>query len=248
MVKKRLTKRNILIFVLIIIVVAAVVIWKYLTPYAPEEKAETALISGGGVTVEQNDNWISFEPTITRGTSIIFYPGGLVEPEAYSPLAKELAAAGHPFYIAKMPLNLAVTKGDAAEEIIRVHPKESFVIGGHSLGGVMASRYAVEHSDQLEGVFYLASYPDEKGNLRNTTLSALSILGTRDRVVDRGNYNKGRSFLPDNTVYYSIEGGNHGQFGSYGPQKGDGEPSITEEEQQNRTANALIDWLGNLRE
>lgn len=52
-----------------------------------------------------------------------------------------------------MPLNLAVTKGDAAEEIIRVHPKQSFVLGGHSLGGVMASRYAIEHADQLEGVF-----------------------------------------------------------------------------------------------
>lgn len=94
---------------------------------------------------------------LLKVASIIFYPGALVKPEAYSPLAKGIAAAGHPFYIAKMPFNLAVTKGDAAEEIIRVHPKQSFVLGGHSLGGVMASRYAVEHADQLEGVFFLAS-------------------------------------------------------------------------------------------
>lgn len=111
MLKRRITKRRVAIFVLIILVVAGLLIWKYLTPYAPAQEAETALISSGGVTVEQNDNWISFEPSITKGASIIFYPGALVKPEAYSPLAKSVAAAGHPFYIAKMPFNLAVTKG-----------------------------------------------------------------------------------------------------------------------------------------
>lgn len=85
---------------------------------------------------------------------MIFYPGALVEAEAYAPLARKIAAAGHPFYIARMPLNLAVIKGNAAEEIIRVHPKQSFVLGGHSLGGVMASRFAADHADQLEGVFF----------------------------------------------------------------------------------------------
>lgn len=247
MLKKRITKSRIAISVLIILVVAGLFIWKYLTPYAPAEEAETALISSGEVTVEQNENWISFEPSITKGASIIFYPGALVKPEAYSPLAKSIAAAGHPFYIAKMPLNLAVIKGDAADEIIRVHPKQSFVLGGHSLGGVMASRYAIEHADQLEGLFFLASYPDEKGSLRETTLSVLSVVGTEDQVIDRDSYNKGRSYLPDNTVYSSIVGGNHAQFGSYGPQKGDGEATISEEEQQNDTVRAMLDWLGNLR-
>ncbi|MNO32844.1 Alpha/beta hydrolase family protein [compost metagenome] len=247
MMKKRITKRRIGLIALIILVIAGLLLWRYITPYTPAEKAETALISGGGVTVEQNDNWISFEPSITKGTAVIFYPGGLVEAEAYSPLARGVAAAGHPFYIAKMPLNLAVTKSKAAEEIIRVHPNLSFVLGGHSLGGVMASRYAAEHSDQLEGVFFLASYPDEQGSLRKTTLSVLSVLGTEDQVMNRESYSKGRSYLPDNTVYSSIVGGNHAQFGSYGPQKGDGKATISEEKQQNDTVRAMLDWLGNLK-
>lgn len=240
-------KRRIITGLILVLAVAGLFIWRYLTPYAPEERAVTALVSGGGVTVEQNDNWISFEPSVTLGTAVIFYPGGLVEAEAYAPLAKRVASAGHPFYIARMPLNLAVIKGDAASEIIRVHPQQSFVLGGHSLGGVMASRYASEHSDQLEGIFFLASYPDEKGSLKDTTLSVLSLLGTEDKVVDREKYNEGRSYLPGNTVYFSILGGNHAQFGSYGPQKGDGEATITEEEQQTRSARAILDWLGNLR-
>ncbi|MEK5235814.1 alpha/beta fold hydrolase [Paenibacillus sp. FSL L8-0470] len=245
--KKRITRRSILIALLLFLIVAGFLLWKYLTPYTPAEKAESALVSAGGVSVEQNDNWISFEPAVILGTAVIFYPGALVEAEAYAPLAKRIAAAGHPFYIARMPLNLAVIKGDAADEIIRVHPKQSFVLGGHSLGGVMASRYASEHPDQLKGVFFLASYPDEKGSLKDTTLSVLSLLGTEDEVVDRDKYNEGRSYLPGNTVYFSILGGNHAQFGSYGPQKGDGTATITEDDQQARTARTMLDWMGNLR-
>lgn len=245
--KKFITKRRILLSLAVLLIVAGLLLWRYLTPYAPAENAETALVSTAGVTVEQNDNWISFEPSVILGTAVIFYPGALVSAEAYAPLAKEIATAGHPFYIAKMPFNLAVIKGDAADEIIRVHPQQSFVLGGHSLGGVMASRYAAEHADQLEGVYFLASYPDEKGSLKDTTLSVLSVLGTEDKVVDRDSYSEGRSYLPGNTVYFSITGGNHAQFGSYGPQKGDGKAAITEEEQQARTARAMLDWLGNLR-
>ncbi len=247
LLKKLISRRRVLLSLAVLLVIAGLLLWRYLTPYTPAENAESALISAGGVTVEQNDNWISFEPSVISGTAVIFYPGALVEAEAYAPLAHKIAAAGHPFYIAKMPLNLAVIKGDAADEMIRVHPQQSFVLGGHSLGGVMASRYAAEHADQLEGVFFLASYPDEKGSLKDTTLSVLSVLGTEDKVVDRDNYSEGRAYLPGNTVYYSVTGGNHAQFGSYGPQKGDGEATITEEEQQNRTARAMLDWLGNLR-
>ncbi|WNS46624.1 alpha/beta hydrolase [Paenibacillus sp. MMS20-IR301] len=246
--RKVLTKRRVFTGIVLILMIAGVFIWRYLTPYQPAERAESALVSAGGVSVEQNDNWISFEPAVTLGTAVIFYPGALVEAEAYAPLAKKIAAAGHPFYIARMPLNLAVIKGDAAEEIIRVHPSQSFVLGGHSLGGVMASRFAAEHADQLEGVFFLASYPDEKGSLKDTTLSVLSVLGTEDEVVDQDSYNKGRAYIPGNTVYVSIPGGNHAQYGSYGPQKGDGTATISEEEQQSRTARAMLDWIGNLRQ
>lgn len=246
--RKSIIRRRILLGIVLVLIVAGAFIWKYLTPYQPAERAESALVTAGGVSVEQNDNWISFEPAVTLGTAVIFYPGALVEAEAYAPLARKIAAAGHPFYIARMPLNLAVIKSDAAEEILRVHPNQSFVLGGHSLGGVMASRFAEAHADQLEGVFFLASYPDEKGSLKDTTLSVLSVLGTEDKVVDQDSYNEGRAYLPGNTVYVSVSGGNHAQFGSYGPQKGDGMASITEEEQQSRTARAMLDWIGNLRQ
>ncbi len=245
LIKKR-TKRG-LIILLAFGAATVGALWFYLKPYTPEGQAEGALVSGRGILAQRNDNWISFEPSTASVTGIIFYPGDLVEAEAYAPLARRLAAAGHPVYIARMPLNLAVTRSDAAEDIIRVHPKLSFILGGHALGGVMASRFAASHPDELEGVFFLASYPDEKGSLKSTTLAALSVLGTEDKVLDRKKYLEGRAYLPDNTVYYSLEGGNHAQFGSYGPQKGDGEATISENRQQAETVRVLLDWMSNLR-
>lgn len=38
MLKRRITKRRVAIFVLIILVVAGLLIWKYLTPYALTKK------------------------------------------------------------------------------------------------------------------------------------------------------------------------------------------------------------------
>lgn len=70
--KKNIIRRRVLIGVVLVLLVAGVFIWRYLTPYKPEARAETALISAGGVTVEQNDNWISFDPSVVLGTAVIF--------------------------------------------------------------------------------------------------------------------------------------------------------------------------------
>lgn len=146
-------------------------------------------------------------------------------------LRMSLAAAGHHTIIAKMPVNLAVLKPNLADEILAAYPEEQFVMGGHSLGGSMAARYVAAHPDALHGIFFLASYPDEKGSVKSLGIPALSILGTKDEVVNATKYQIGRMYLPEDTVYYTIEGGNHAQFGDYGHQKGDGEPEVSGEEQ-----------------
>ena len=42
---------------------------------------------------------------------------------------------------------------------------------------------------------------------------------------------------------YEIQGGNHAQFGNYGPQKGDLPATITAEEQQEQTALVIGEFL-----
>lgn len=205
--------------------------------------AQKAMETADQVTVSVQENWIDFMPDKPEGISVIFYPGGLVKPESYAPLAHELAEAGHHTVIAKMPVNLAVLKQNLADDIRNAYPEESFVMGGHSLGGSMAARYAASHPDALQGIFFLASYPDQKGSVKSLGIQALSILGTNDEVVNATKYQNGRAYLPEDTVYYTIEGGNHSQFGDYGHQSGDGEPEITGEEQLSQTVKAVTEWL-----
>ena len=42
---------------------------------------------------------------------------------------------------------------------------------------------------------------------------------------------------------FVIEGGNHAQFGNYGPQEGDGTAGITAEEQQDETVRLILEWM-----
>ncbi len=209
--------------------------------------AQAAMETANPVTVDEKENWIDFVPDKPAGPSVIFYPGGLVKPESYAPLAHELAAAGHHTIIAKMPVNLAVLKQNLADDIFKAYPDEPFVMGGHSLGGSMAARYAAAHPDALQGIFFLASYPDEKGSVKSLGIPALSILGTNDEVVNATKYQSGRAYLPEDTVYYTIEGGNHSQFGDYGLQSGDGEAGVSGEQQLSQTVKTIQGWLNTIK-
>ncbi|PQP81433.1 alpha/beta hydrolase [Paenibacillus sp. PCH8] len=242
--------KKIILWTLLSIVVIVVGIFVYLqsVTYSPSERAEAALKSDDQITITTIKGGYQFEPkgTEVAEPNIIFYPGGLVEPASYSPLARRLAEQGHRVYIADMPLNLAIFGPNKADLFIEEHPDEAFVIGGHSLGGSFASRYAAQHSEKLEGIFFLASYADKGGSLKDTDLSILQITSTDDGVLNREDWETAKENLPEDTTYVSIEGGNHGQYGSYGTQKGDNQPAITEEKQLEEVGVALDHWISAL--
>ena len=95
----------------------------------------------------------------------------------------------------------------------------------------MASRFAAGHQDNsaLEGVFFFASYPDQKGSLKDFKGKVLSIVGTKDGVLNQSSYDKSKTYLPQQTINVVLEGGNHAGFGSYGAQKGDNQADISNE-------------------
>lgn len=49
--------------------------------------------------------------------------------------------------------------------------------------------------------------------------------------------------LPGDTIFTEIEGGNHAQFGWYGPQDGDGTATISRAEQQEQTVAATLELI-----
>lgn len=194
-------------------------------------------------TVEERtlDGNMVFDPGNAK-VGLIFYPGGKVEQEAYAPLMRKISANGVLCVLCRMPFRLAVFDMHAADGVREAFPKiEQWYIGGHSLGGAVASIEAEAHPGVYAGMVLLASFSDK--DLAKEALRVLSIYGSEDRVLNREAYEQAKSLLPDDVTETVIEGGCHAYFGMYGAQDGDGKPSITNEEQIRITAKAIIDWI-----
>lgn len=236
------TKKIILSFIVIIIVLLIACIgYLHFSTYQPSNQAELA----SQVAIKSNKETI-FKAKHNKLT-VIVYPGALVSPEAYSIWAKKVAQNGYTVKIAHFPLNMAIFNVNAANNLINTK-QQNYVIGGHSLGGAMAARYVHNtHNNHLKGIFFLGSYADKKGNLADRNISALSIVASRDGVLNWKKYNSNKKYLPKDTEYKVIKGGNHGNFGSYGLQKGDHKSTISNKQQQNMIANKLIKWLNTIK-
>ena len=191
------------------------------------------------------ERWIAFEPAERSGRSgFLFYPGGRVLPEAYAPLTRALAESGYLALIAPMPLNLAILNPDAANDVIAAYPSvQTWVIGGHSLGGVMAARFAARNRDKLSGLALLAAYPEEQVGLSDSGLAVATIYGDRDGLVTVDEVERSLDKLPPDVRSILIEGANHAQFGWYGEQAGDLPAAIHRDEQQKRVIEAILRLL-----
>jgi hypothetical protein len=234
------------VIVIPLTLVAGFLIWAY-TPLGPMPEALSALLSDENVVVSI-DTWIVFQPlNMTKATGFIIYPGARIDPRSYAPIAYTLAEGGFIVVIVPMPLNLAVFGSDLANDVIRAYPSvESWAIGGHSLGGSMAATFVHKHPTVVKGIALWASYPSAADNLSGLTINATSIFGTLDGLTSLADINASRSVLPPNTVFVEIVGGNHAQFGWYGPQSGDNLATITRESQQEQIVEATLALLRSL--
>lgn len=175
-------------------------------------------------------------------TGLIFYPGGKVEYTAYEPLMAACAAEGILCILVEMPFHLAVLDMDAAEGIQAQYPEIThWYMGGHSLGGSMAASYLSQNAEDYEGLILLGSY--STADLSQTDLEVLSIYGSEDQVLNYDNYTENKKHLPDTFTELVIKGGCHAYFGMYGMQKGDGTPTISNEEQIQITVKAIREWV-----
>jgi dienelactone hydrolase len=120
-----------------------------------------------------------------------------------------------------------------ASEVVAANPEiNQWVIGGHSLGGVMAARYASQNPDKVEGLALWAAYPAADNDLRKSGITVTSIYATLDGLTTLEDIEASRNLLPLDTLWVEIEGGNHAQFGDYGAQSGDREARIPLAEQE----------------
>lgn len=227
---------------IIIIIFVAFLSWTSFT-YKPTQLSLDSMSSDNLVKVS-DDNFIVFSPKNTTPTKgLIFYPGAKVEPQSYSSLCRKIAEEGYLVVIVPMTLNLAILSPDKAESVINnFNYIDTWVMAGHSLGGVMASDYAVKNP-KVKGVVFYASYP-QGDKLKNSDEKVLSIYGSLDGVanLDKINY----SSLPKDFKIVKIEGGNHAQFGSYGKQSGDNDATISNEDQIKLASKYTVEFMNTL--
>jgi alpha/beta superfamily hydrolase len=154
----------------------------------------------------------------------------------------QLAEEGITTWVVKMPFHLAVFNVNGAQTVIDNHPEiENWYFSGHSLGGVMVTEFCIENLEATSGIIYLASYPSS--DISNTDIKVLSLKGSLDGLVTEYDFEASKNQLPEDTVFYIIEGGNHSQFGDYGLQENDVEATITPEEQQGITVEKIMGFI-----
>jgi len=214
--------------------------------YLPENQ-ETA----SDLTIQETADYIELTTSNVdlSKAGIVFYPGGLVDPHAYITAFKDFVLEDRrTVIILKVESNLAIFNTQKASSVIEeLSDVSRWVVGGHSLGGIAASKDVFKNPDVFHGLFFLASYTVD--DLSSSDIPIISVVGSRDGVIDFQEYSFGRDRVPTNVmvetpfdilefgtsgtaIYYEIEGGNHAKFGNYGKQKGDNDGTIDSESQQ----------------
>ena len=204
------------------------------------------------VTVSQRDGAMVFMPAAAPSThtALVFLPGGGVDPDAYLPFVRALADAGWPAALVRLPWRMAFTESGRAEVWRRTQAARAFlgsdrpiVLGGHSRGAALSASFAGRYPAELSGLLLIGTSHPRDDDLSSLRIPVLKISGTRDCVADLDKSKAGASKLPPQTVWTTIVGANHAQFGYYGTQLGDCGATISREEQQRRLREEVFRWL-----
>jgi hypothetical protein len=236
--------RRVLLGVLAILLIGTMglVIWATVGAQKATERAVLVLQDHG---VQRTDGQLVFKPSFPPDRGLIYYPGGLVDPEAYAVTAQGIADAGYLVVIPKMPLNLAFMGINRADGIRADYPEiESWAIGGHSLGGAMAAQYAKNNADGLDGLVMFASYPADPEDFSDSPLPILTLVGSEDPGGPR--QEAFYEAISDSATRVVIQGGNHRQYADYSFQRNDGMATVSAAEQQNQIVAATVEFLDSL--
>ncbi len=211
----------------------------------PDEAALAEVEADPDVSVERLDGTTAVRsgPVTAETTGLVYYPGARVNPESYVPSAAETVAGRDlVVVIVDTPLNLAVLGQSRADGAREPFPAiDSWAVGGHSLGGAMACRYAAANTADLDALVLHAAYCDR--DISDTDLRALSVLDDSDGVIDTERERESRVNLPPETRIVGLSGVNHAGFGAYGTQRGDESVETDPREMRAAVGNVTGPWL-----
>jgi pimeloyl-ACP methyl ester carboxylesterase len=101
------------------------------------------------------------------------------------------------------------------------------IIGGHSLGGAMAARFALKNPEKVNGLILMGAFSAKSDDLSVLDIPTLSLAAEHDGLATLDEIKASLVRLPKDTTLEIIQGAVHSFFGRYGPQRGDGIPSVS---------------------
>lgn len=238
MKKKRRVLRRLLwgVVVVIVLAVAATFAWTQIGVMPAEEAPVAEARADPAITIDDVAEGIVLSPADGRSdVGLVFIPGAKVDPWAYVPLLQDVAAGGVTVVITRPWLNLAFFDLRGLDAFTSAAPEiDRWGVGGHSLGGVRACQLAQD----ADALILFASYCAV--DLSETDLPVLSLAGSEDGLSTPAKIADARHLLPDDAVMVEIDGASHASFGAYGPQSGDGEPAISDQDMRAELTERII--------
>jgi len=242
-VRSNAKRASVWVVVATVLAIIAALLWAG-TPFHGSDRSVASVLDDDAIDVEQIDGGYVLSPADAYSDrALVFYPGARVAPDAYlaslAPLVRETDTT---VVVVDMPLNLAILDQGAADRVLDRRPDvDEWYVGGHSLGGAMACRYARANPDRLDSLVLLGSYCDR--SIADTDLRTLVVTGAGDTVIDTDAFERNRDNLPGSATVRELPGVNHTQFGSYTGQPGDTPTGTSYATAHRRLTDVLVPWL-----
>ncbi|MCC4907880.1 alpha/beta hydrolase [Microbacterium sp. cx-59] len=203
--------------------VVGILIWSQVGVMGAEPEPLAAVRADPGIVVTDDSAAIVLSPAAGAGeTGLVYIPGAKVDPWAYaSKLSGLVTERGMTVVITKPWLNLAFFDLRGLDSFTGLSPDTAtWIVGGHSLGGVRACQLATD----ADALALFGSYC--ANDLSASGLPVLSIAGSEDGLSTPEKIADARDQLPTDAELIEIPGAGHSSFGDYGLQPGDGTPTI----------------------
>lgn len=212
---------------LVVLGVAGVLVWSQVGVMGAEPGPLAAVRENPAIEITDTDTGIVLAPTgASADVGLVFIPGAKVDPWAYADKLSGLVADdGVTVVITKPWLNLAFFDLRPLSAFTDLVPEiDTWLVGGHSLGGVRACQLATD----ADGLTLFASYC--ANGLSASGLPVISVSGSEDGLSTPEKIADARPLLPEDAEMQEIAGAAHSSFGDYGLQPGDGTPTISDDD------------------
>lgn len=228
--------------IVVVLAVGGVVAWSQIGVMAAEPEPLATVQENPQITVTDADQGIVLEPVDGESdVGLVFIPGAKVDPWAYAAILQGLVEDGVTVVITRPWLNLAFFDPRGLDAFTSAAPEvDVWGVGGHSLGGVRACQLAPD----ADALVLFGSYC--ANDLSQSGLPVLSISGSEDGLSTADKIADARDELPADAEMVEIDGASHASFGDYGPQDGDGTPTISTDEMHDEVTRLTDEFLAPL--